>query len=86
LWLKRATTTPPLAQHGGGRWRVGCMLCSPEDLPLKNVSCAYIIIKSTLKITFFFITPDTKKLGKIFFKNVMPKASWTYFYIKKRLF
>jgi hypothetical protein len=52
----------------GGACSVALKICL-----LKNAS--YIIIKSTLKITFFFITPDTKKLGKIFFNNVMPKAS-----------
>jgi hypothetical protein len=63
LVAEKSQTTPPLAQLGGGRWRGGGMFCSPEDLPLKTVSCAYILIKSTLKITFFFLTPNTKKLG-----------------------
>jgi hypothetical protein len=44
----------------------GCFLCSPEDLPNRNASFAYIIIKSTLKIMFFVQATETNKFLKLF--------------------
>jgi hypothetical protein len=48
----------PLHSTVGWRGRGECFLCSPEDLLIKNVKFAYIIIKSTLKITFLLQTHE----------------------------
>jgi hypothetical protein len=60
--MKRSTSPPPPAHcaqpcGGGGRGKGqgggGCFLWNPEDLLNKNGIYTGIIIKSTLKITFF---------------------------------
>jgi hypothetical protein len=45
----------------------GCFFCSPEDLlNNNNANYTYITIKSSLKVTFLWQTPDNKKFAEIF--------------------
>jgi hypothetical protein len=83
-WKKRFRFNPTwISWWGEGKG--GCFICSPEDVLNKNVSCAYIIIKSTLKMAFLLQTPEIKSLLRylarhfLFLKDIWLKASWTYF-------
>jgi hypothetical protein len=55
-----------VAPYCGGSGRRGCFICSYEDLLHKNGSYTNIIITSSLKMTFFCKTPETKKFADTF--------------------
>jgi hypothetical protein len=63
---KRSTSPPPPAQPCGGEGAEGCFPWNPEDLFNKNGSYTSIIIKSTLKMTFFLKTSEATNFFKIF--------------------
>jgi hypothetical protein len=68
----------------------GCFLCSPEDLLNKKVNNNPIIIKSSLKTTFLWKPPESKKFAEIQYlarlfwslKNILLSHPQTYLLYK----